>query len=109
MVVSVVFTFIPFMAPCFSSPGCVINSNTHCVYSDPCYVLLSVIVRLRDIDLTTDSTEDVSSDLKINHKLTDLNLSHNKLGDRGVNSCPGPVNPSTHCGFVILYYCQPSV
>eukprot|EP00062_Callorhinchus_milii_P026111 gi/632987846/ref/XP_007882782.1/ PREDICTED: NACHT, LRR and PYD domains-containing protein 3-like [Callorhinchus milii] len=49
---------------------------------------------LRDIDLTTDSTEDVSSDLKINHKLTDLNLSHNKLGDRGVKRlCEALRNP----------------
>uniref|UniRef100_A0A4W3GY56 Uncharacterized protein n=1 Tax=Callorhinchus milii TaxID=7868 RepID=A0A4W3GY56_CALMI len=66
----------------------------HCVYSDPCYVLLSVIVRLSDIDLTTDSTEDLSSDLKINHKLTELNLSHNNLGDRGVKRlCEALRNP----------------
>uniref|UniRef100_A0A4W3GKL7 Uncharacterized protein n=1 Tax=Callorhinchus milii TaxID=7868 RepID=A0A4W3GKL7_CALMI len=39
--------------------------------------------RLRDIDLTTGSTEDLSSDLKIDHKLTELNLNYNNLGDRG--------------------------
>uniref|UniRef100_A0A4W3GC78 Uncharacterized protein n=1 Tax=Callorhinchus milii TaxID=7868 RepID=A0A4W3GC78_CALMI len=85
MVVSVVFTLIPFMAPSLSSPGCVINNNTHCVYSDPCYVLLSVIVRLRDIVLTTDSTDDLSSDLRINHTLTELILNDNNLRDCGVN------------------------
>uniref|UniRef100_A0A4W3H0D9 Uncharacterized protein n=1 Tax=Callorhinchus milii TaxID=7868 RepID=A0A4W3H0D9_CALMI len=54
----------------------------------------NLLPTLRDIDLTTDSTEDLCSDLKINHKLTELNLSHNNLGDRGVKRlCEALRNP----------------
>uniref|UniRef100_A0A4W3GK95 Uncharacterized protein n=1 Tax=Callorhinchus milii TaxID=7868 RepID=A0A4W3GK95_CALMI len=53
-----------------------------------------IVIGLSDIDLTTDSTEDLSSDLKIDHKLTKLNLNNNKLGDRGVKRlCEALRNP----------------
>uniref|UniRef100_A0A4W3ICM6 Uncharacterized protein n=1 Tax=Callorhinchus milii TaxID=7868 RepID=A0A4W3ICM6_CALMI len=56
--------------------------------------LIPFMAPLSDIDLTTGSTEDLTSDLKVNHKLTELNLNYNNLGDRGVKRlCEALRNP----------------
>uniref|UniRef100_A0A4W3GBN5 Uncharacterized protein n=1 Tax=Callorhinchus milii TaxID=7868 RepID=A0A4W3GBN5_CALMI len=47
-------------------------------------MLLSLISRLGGNNLTSESTEDLVSDLSINHSLTELDMSNNQLRDYGV-------------------------
>uniref|UniRef100_A0A4W3H2W9 Uncharacterized protein n=1 Tax=Callorhinchus milii TaxID=7868 RepID=A0A4W3H2W9_CALMI len=70
------------------------SGSTHCVYSDPCYVSVSLISRLDSNNLTADCTEDLTSALSTNHSLTELNLNDNNLGDCGVKRlCEALRNP----------------
>uniref|UniRef100_A0A4W3H631 Uncharacterized protein n=1 Tax=Callorhinchus milii TaxID=7868 RepID=A0A4W3H631_CALMI len=67
---------------------------TTCVYSDPCYVSVSLIYRLDSNNLTADCTEDLASALSRNHSLTELILNDNELGDCGVKRMCGALrNP----------------
>uniref|UniRef100_A0A4W3HEW5 Uncharacterized protein n=1 Tax=Callorhinchus milii TaxID=7868 RepID=A0A4W3HEW5_CALMI len=69
-------------------------SYTHCVYSDPSYVSVSLITRLDNNNLTTNCTEDLTSALTTNHSLTQLNFENNNLGDCGVKRlCEALRNP----------------